>query len=130
MQGWAGKAAGTLPGTMQATWWSPWLADFIWVVLHGQLELRAWGGGSAPASVTVHPAEGAPFTVHRSPFTVQSNPESWSFYRGVRPKKQSHRFFGRSVKLHEIEPWSVCRSVSPQKTEPSSFFAVAPDPRK
>eukprot|EP00955_Chlamydomonas_euryale_P099392 365215-Chlamydomonas_euryale.AAC.4 len=29
---------------------------------------------SAPVSVTVHPAEGAPFTVHCSPFTVQSNP--------------------------------------------------------
>eukprot|EP00955_Chlamydomonas_euryale_P097760 365097-Chlamydomonas_euryale.AAC.2 len=28
---------------MQATWWSPWLADFIWAVLHGQPESRAWG---------------------------------------------------------------------------------------
>eukprot|EP00955_Chlamydomonas_euryale_P077234 362896-Chlamydomonas_euryale.AAC.2 len=64
---------------------SPWLADFIWVVLRGQLESCALRGryrvfcvtqevgmiflhaqSSAPVSVTVHPAEGAPFTVHLS----------------------------------------------------------------
>eukprot|EP00955_Chlamydomonas_euryale_P066832 359654-Chlamydomonas_euryale.AAC.4 len=59
---------------MQATWWWPWLADFMWVLLHGQLELRAWG-----VSVTVHPAKGPPFTVHRSPFTVQRNPATSQF---------------------------------------------------
>eukprot|EP00955_Chlamydomonas_euryale_P057652 356865-Chlamydomonas_euryale.AAC.3 len=76
MQGWAGKAAGTVPGTIQATWWSPWLANFRWVVLHGQLEMRACS--SAPVSVTVTQRRG-----HRSPFTVQSNPNYGLRWEGV-----------------------------------------------
>eukprot|EP00955_Chlamydomonas_euryale_P080714 363456-Chlamydomonas_euryale.AAC.6 len=36
---------------------------------------------SATVSVTVHPEEGAPFTVHRSPFNVQSNPDTHTHTR-------------------------------------------------